>query len=72
MKCRLTSPHDSFCKSTKCQVCKPEPLKVTDLPTITQDELLERIKSRLESRLNTPSYSHFSLAPAPTELAAMC
>jgi hypothetical protein len=41
-----------------------------DVPTITQDELVEVIKTNLASRPHTPSYSHFSLAPAPTEPAA--
>lgn len=40
-----------------------------DVPTITQDELVERIKAKLESRPHTSTYSHFSVAPAPTEPA---
>jgi SIR2-like domain len=43
---------------------------MSDVPTITQDELVERIKTKLESRPHIPSYSHFSVAPAPTEPAA--
>lgn len=38
-----------------------------DVPTITQDELIERIKDKLNSRPHTSSYSHFSVAPAPTQ-----
>jgi len=40
------------------------------VPTITQDELVERIKAKLKARPHTSSYSHFSVAPAPTEPAA--
>ena len=43
---------------------------MNDVLTITQDELVERIKAKLESRPHTATYSHFSLAPAPTEPAA--
>jgi hypothetical protein len=43
---------------------------VTDIPTITQDEMLERIKARLESRPHKSDYSHFNVAPAPAEPAA--
>src|SRR5271169_344358 len=41
-----------------------------DVPTINQDGLVERIKAKLESRPYTPTYSHFSVAPSPTEPAA--
>jgi hypothetical protein len=41
-----------------------------DVPTITQDELVRQIKAKLESRPHKASYSHFSVAPAPTEPAA--
>jgi hypothetical protein len=41
-----------------------------DVPTINQDGLVERIKTKLESRPYTPTYSHFSVAPSPTEPAA--
>jgi hypothetical protein len=34
-----------------------------DVPTINQDGLVERIKTKLESRPYTPTYSHFSVAP---------
>jgi hypothetical protein len=43
---------------------------MTNVPTITQDELLERIKTRLESRPHKSEYSHFNVAPAPAEPAA--
>jgi hypothetical protein len=43
---------------------------MSDVPIITQDELVERIKTRLESRSHSPSYSHYNAAPAPTEPAA--
>jgi hypothetical protein len=41
-----------------------------DVPVITQDEVIRRIKAKLESRPYRSSYSHFSVAPAPTEPAA--
>ncbi len=41
-----------------------------DVPTITQDELVEQIKIKLESRPHKPSYTHFSKAPEPTAPAA--
>lgn len=41
-----------------------------DVPTITRDQLVERIKSKLESRPHKATYSHFSVAPDPTEPAA--
>jgi hypothetical protein len=47
-----------------------EQSKMIDVPTITQDELVERIKSKLESKPHKASYSHFSVAPDPTEPAA--
>jgi hypothetical protein len=43
---------------------------VLDLPIIPQDELVLRIKAKLESRPHTPRYSHFSVAPSPAEPAA--
>jgi hypothetical protein len=52
------------------QACKPEPANMIDAPTITQDELVERIQAKLAFRPHTSSYSHFSVAPASTEPAA--
>jgi hypothetical protein len=40
------------------------------VPTITQDELVRRIKAKLESKPHSSGYSHFDVAPAPTEPAA--
>lgn len=40
-----------------------------DLPTITQDELIRKIKTKLESRPRKSSYSHMGVAPAATEPA---
>jgi hypothetical protein len=42
---------------------------MTDLATITQDELVRRVKAKLESRPHKPSYSHFRVAPAPAHRA---
>ena len=41
-----------------------------DVPTITQDELVERIKSKLGANPHKATYSHFSVAPESTEAAA--
>jgi hypothetical protein len=41
-----------------------------DVPTISQDELVEQIRADLASRPYTSRYSHFSVAPPPTEPAA--
>ncbi len=41
-----------------------------DVPVLTQDELIRQIKAKLESRPYRSGYSHFSMAPAPTEPAA--
>lgn len=43
---------------------------MSDVLTITQDELVERIKAKLKSRPHTPDYHDFMVAPAPTEPAA--
>jgi hypothetical protein len=40
------------------------------ISTITQDELIERIKSKLESKPHLPTYCHFKVAPDPTPPAA--
>jgi hypothetical protein len=42
---------------------------MTDVPTITQDELVRRIKAKLESMKHRSPYSEFSVAPAPAESA---
>jgi hypothetical protein len=41
-----------------------------NVPTVTQDELVEQIKARLESKPHKPDYSDFSVAPLPAEPAA--
>lgn len=43
---------------------------MVDIPTITQDELVERIEAKLASRPYRASYSAFRVAPAPTVPAA--
>lgn len=43
---------------------------MNELSTISQDELIERIKAKLESMPHTSSYSHFDVAPSPPPPAA--
>ena len=41
-----------------------------DVPTINEEELVSRIKAKLESMPFKPGYSHFDVAPPPIEPAA--
>ncbi|UCD80397.1 MAG: hypothetical protein JSW26_02910 [Desulfobacterales bacterium] len=41
-----------------------------DVTTITDAEMVSRIRTHLESMPHKSSYSHFSVAPPPTEPAA--
>jgi hypothetical protein len=73
--CLVWSRNESFVsaepQSSLCLSLAPKREEAgNDVPTITQDELVAAVKAKLESRLHTPSYSHFSVAPTPTDPAA--